>query len=108
MKLSYFFFYQNVNQANNVKNEATNNLQNQIKSAQIQTPPQQKQQQDISQPQQKPKPKALLRKMDLSEYDTANDDIIAVSSAPESAVTSDERVNMNQANKWHKILTLFF
>lgn len=36
--------------------------------------------------------------MDLSDYDTANDDIISASSAPESAVTSDERVNYESFN----------
>lgn len=80
-------FAQNANQANNVQNEVSNRHQNQDQITQKQTQPQQQQQQ-----QPKAQPKAKPRKMDLSEYDTANDDIISASNAPESAVTSDERV----------------
>lgn len=75
--------------AQNQENQ-TNIEQNGISNRQqLQDQTNQKQQ---TQPQQQ-KPKAQPRKMDLSEYDTANDDIISVSNAPESAVTSDERVN---------------
>lgn len=89
MNLS-FVFTQNVTQANNVEIEPSIKQQNQIRTTQKQTTPEQ--QQEHSQLQRKAKPKAQPRKMDLSEYDTANDEIIAVSSAPQSAVTSDERV----------------
>lgn len=74
---------QNENQANIVQNGKSDRL--------IINQDQENQKQPIQQQQQE-KPKALPRKMDLSEYDTANDDIISVSNAPESAVTSDERV----------------
>lgn len=44
----------------------------------------------------KPKPtprlQATRRKMDLSEYDNANEDALSASNVPESAATNDERV----------------
>lgn len=80
------FVGQNTNQANNVQNEVSNKHHNQDQIIENQTQPQ------LQQTVPKVKPKAQPRKMDLSEYDTANDEIISASNAPESAVTSDERV----------------
>lgn len=46
------------------------------------------------QPQTQPiKVRPAPRKMDLSEYDSLSDDAVSSSNAPESAATSDERVN---------------
>lgn len=68
-------------------------MQNGISNIQqIQEQTAQKQQTQPQQQQPPPSKDQPPRKMDLSEYDTANEDIISVSNAPESAVTSDERV----------------
>lgn len=69
-------------------------FQNELQSAPAQQQGQGRPNKQNQQKQSKPSPKPRLqpRKMDLSEYDNANDDAVSASNAPESAATSDERV----------------
>lgn len=88
-----------------MQNEVSNRNQNQNQNQPIQIQPQS---QTKQQPQTPPKaqPKTQPHRMDLSEYDAANDDIISVSNAPESAVTSDERVSHKLASQMYSYSNL--